>query len=186
MSQNEKIAVTEQDQLEEFFVSEEERLQLVDGFGTDADSAYSLSVDIDELLIVLVGDEEYALPIVAIQEIIKVPIITDVPRTPAFILGVVSLRGTIVPIVDLRRILGLPPTEVKRASRILVVHSDAEPVGFLVDQVATVARLHKDNIEPVPRTMQRDIGGFLSGVGRIGERMLILFELNALLAAVEV
>ncbi|OGQ91021.1 MAG: hypothetical protein A2289_00790 [Deltaproteobacteria bacterium RIFOXYA12_FULL_58_15] len=138
-----------------------------------------------ELLAFWAGDEEYGVEIVQIQEIIKVPVITPVPRAPACVLGIISLRGTIVPVADLRAILGMSPLPAARASRILVLRGDGEPVGLLVDQVSSVVRLEREAVQPVPRTMQRQAGDLLQGVGRDEDRMLIILDLPTVLMATE-
>ena len=138
-----------------------------------------------ELLAFWVADEEYAIDIVAIQEIIKVPVITEVPRAPSQFLGIISLRGTIVPVVDLRTLLHLENRPITNASRILVLRGDGEPVGMLVDQVSSVVRLDQETIEAPPKTMERGASELLRGVGKEGERMLIVLDLTAVLTALE-
>ncbi len=171
-----------EDPLAEFFISADERNLAAHGSGAAARGG---AVALSELLAFWVADEEYAVPIVEVQEIIKVPTITSVPRVAPAVLGITSLRGTIVPVVDLRQLLGLEAAAPTRAARILVVRGDDDPVGFLVDRVSSVVRLGAEAIEPVPRTMQREALQLLAGVGKEGERMLILLELAAVLAAVE-
>jgi purine-binding chemotaxis protein CheW len=138
-----------------------------------------------ELLAFWVADEEYALDIVQIQEIIKLPTITEVPRAPAGVLGIISLRGTIVPILDLRMALHLEPRPPTSQSRVLVLRGDGDPLGVLVDRVSSVVRIDREAIEAVPRTMRREMTELLAGVGRINERMLIVLELSALLTMTE-
>ncbi len=138
-----------------------------------------------ELLAFWMADEEYAIDIVQIQEIIKVPLVTEVPRAPRGILGIVSLRGTIVPILDLRVALHLGNQSPSNYSRVLVLRGDGDPLGLLVDRVSSVVRIEREAIEPVPRTMQREATDLLAGVGRIGERLLIVLELANLLSMTE-
>jgi purine-binding chemotaxis protein CheW len=142
-------------------------------------------VSIAELLAFWVGEEEYGVDIVEIQEIIKVPAITVVPRAPACVLGIISLRGTVVPIADLRVLLGMERGGITRSSRILVLRGDGDPVGLLVDRVSSVVRFDREAIQPVPRTMQREASDLLQGVGRDGERMLIVLDLPAVISAME-
>ncbi len=168
---------------------------LDDFFVTEGDAAVAsyigefqgigLHQDVIELLSFYCGKEELALDILEIQEIIKVPHITPVPRVPESVLGIISLRGTIVPIVDLRRFLGLAPIELGRDSRILVLRAQGDAVGVSVDRVVSVQRMDRDAIEPVPRTMKRDASEMLDGVGRIGDRLLIILELDPLLSFLE-
>src|SRR5262249_49102684 len=127
-----------------------------------------------ELLTFSVGVEEYALAITAIQEIIKVPEITELPRAPHGVLGIISLRGTIVPIVDARVLLHLEREAPSRSSRILVLRADGDPMGVLVDRVKNVVRIDAESVEPTPRAMQGTSSEFLRGVGRVAERLLIV------------
>ena len=137
----------------------------------------------------LLAGEEYALDILRISEIIKVRPVTEVPRAPGFVTGIISVRGTIVPVVDLRVRLHLPATETGSAARILIVRKQEEPYGLVVDEVVHVVRLHAEDIEPPPA-----VGGasseFIGGIGRppsilmpgLGGRMLIILNVDAVVA----
>jgi purine-binding chemotaxis protein CheW len=170
-----------EDPLEAFFVSESERRRISQSFSSEGSEAGPAAKSaVLELLGFWVADEEYAVPIVGIQEIIKVPTITELPRAPEVVLGIISLRGTIVPVVDLRRLLRLDEKPVTRQARILVVRTDDEPVGLLVDRVTSVVRFEEDQIEPTPRTMRRQTSELVRGVGRVGTRLIIILDAKAL------
>lgn len=172
--------------LDEFFVTEEERAaDRVLGGGEIFTPAGMQGHVTADLLAFWVAEEEYAAEIVEIQEIIKVPELTEVPRAPAAVLGIISLRGTIVPVVDLRTLLHLPRAEATSGARVLVLRGGDEPVGLLVDRVSSVVRLDREAIEPVPRTMQQAGSDLLHGVGRDAERMLIVLNLEAILTVLE-
>jgi purine-binding chemotaxis protein CheW len=175
------------DPLGEFFVSREEveANQAIALGDVTAGAVPATTVSIAELLAFWVGEEEYGVDIVEIQEIIKVPAITVVPRAPACVLGIISLRGTVVPIADLRVLLGMERGGITRSSRILVLRGDGDPAGLLVDRVSSVVRFDREAIQPVPRTMQREASDLLQGVGRDGERMLIVLDLPAVISAME-
>lgn len=172
------------DPLTEFFVGDDERLDVTQSYAADAFQT-SAAREMTELLAFWVADEEYAVDILEIQEIIKLPVITEVPRTKSTVLGIISLRGTIVPALDLRRVLHLDERPATRATRILVLRAEGDPVGLLVDRVTSVVRIAKDDIEGVPRTMKADAGELVKGVGRLGERLLIVLELPAILSLME-
>jgi purine-binding chemotaxis protein CheW len=138
-----------------------------------------------ELLAFWVASEEYAVEIAHIQEIIKLPNITMVPRVGPNVVGITSLRGTIVPILDLRVVLGLEATLPGRQSRILVLRSETDPLGVLVDKVTSVVRLERDSIEPKPRGMRHEAAEYLDGVGRVGNRMLIVLDVQTLLETMD-
>lgn len=171
------------DELEDFFVSADEAT--VASYVGEFQSQVELSRDVAELLTFWIGEEEFAIDILEIQEILKVPQITPVPRVAAAVLGITSLRGTIVPVVDMRVFLGVERKAPGRESRVLVLQAKGDPVGLLVDRVVSVSRLERDSIEAVPRTMQRDASEALEGVGRVDDRLLIVLNLDAVLAFLE-
>jgi len=173
--------------ISEFFVSKEEQKQSLASYLSDPafSTAAVLSDNIIELLSFWVADEEYAVDILEIGEIIKVPEITEVPRAPKWLLGVISLRGTVVPILDLRIVLKLDRQEISRASRVLVLRAGDEPVGILVDRVTSVVRLERTQIEPKPQAMRVEAGDVVRGVGRIGERVLIILDGDNVVSVLE-
>ena len=133
------------------------------------------------MLAFVVGGETYGVDILTIREIIKVRAVTEVPRTPLFIIGIITVRGAVIPVIDLRLRLRLTATPPTRAARILVVVKDGEPFGLLVDAVSGVVRLAESEIETPPSTLAGGEGVFLSGIGRHRsgrrERMVILLNL---------
>jgi purine-binding chemotaxis protein CheW len=138
-----------------------------------------------EALAFRLGDEEYALDILRIREIIKLRPITEVPRAPAYILGIISVRGQVIPVIDLRVRLRLPVRPFGKTARVLIVTRGEEIYGLMVDAVRQVVRMRDEDVEPPPPM----IGGgeaefaFISGIGRPrGDRMLILLHLDAVLS----
>jgi purine-binding chemotaxis protein CheW len=132
--------------------------------------------DIVEYLAFMLGREEYAFKVEDVKEIIRLQQITSVPRAPDFIRGIISLRGVIIPVFDIKKRLGLDETEKTRSTRIIVVSSDGAPHGVIVDKVTGVARLRADGIEPTPAVIGGVGAEYLEGVGRLGDRLLILFN----------
>ena len=174
--------------LEAFFVSPEEQREGNISYQADPSrvaNESALPADIVELLAFWVADEEYSVDILDIQEIIKLPEITEVPRANNCLLGIISLRGTVVPILDLREVLKLPKSEVTRNTRVLVLRGDSEPVGIMVDNVTSVVRLSQREIEPKPKAMQREMGDVIEGVGRLGQRVLIVLDASAVIEVLE-
>ena len=174
--------------LEEFFVSPEEQRDGNISYQADPSrmaQESTLPADIVELLAFWVADEEYSVDILDIQEIIPMREITEVPRANPCLLGIISLRGTVVPILDLRDVLELPKSEVTRNTRVLVLQGDAEPVGIMVDNVTSVVRLSQREIEPKPKAMQREIGDVIEGVGRLEQRVLIVLDASAVIEVLE-
>ena len=127
------------------------------------------------------GDEEYALDIMRISEIIKVREFTDIPRAPEFVLGIISLRGVVVPVFDLRRRLDLGISEMLAASRIVVCQLDDVTVGLLVDSINQVVNLIDDEVEPPPGVLSGLDREMVSGLGRYQGRMIILLNIESVL-----
>lgn len=123
------------------------------------------------------GQEEYALEICSISEIIKVREFTDVPRTPGFILGIISLRGVVVPVFDLTARLRLGQAEITANSRIVICRAGDLVVGLLVDSISQVLQLQDDRIEPPPAILSGLDRDFMTGVGRSDGRMVVLLNI---------
>jgi purine-binding chemotaxis protein CheW len=137
------------------------------------------------VLTFVVAGEIYGVDLVSIREIIKLGQITEVPRAPAFVLGVTSVRGAIIPVIDLRLRLRLDALPSTRAARILVVNHESDPFGVLVDAVRGVMRFGEAEIQAPPSTLAADDAKYLSGIARQGvgrrERMVILLQLSTVL-----
>ncbi|MBI2570672.1 MAG: chemotaxis protein CheW [Candidatus Schekmanbacteria bacterium] len=124
----------------------------------------------------------YGLEILSLDEITMMPAITFVPRSPSFYLGITSARGRIVPIVDLRRRMNMPPRSPDKMTRVIVVRPDEEPVGLVVDSVIAVTRLDLAAVEPPPATLPAATGSFLSGIVRMkSDEIVSLLNLTTLL-----
>jgi purine-binding chemotaxis protein CheW len=168
--------------LDEFFASASE-LETVGSMSLDL---YRDQLDsrlraegVQEYLSFVLANETFAVNIFGIKEIIKLPLITEVPRTEPVILGILSLRGTIAPVVDLRRRLNLETTPQTRKSRVLIVQSVDGLAGLLVDEVRHVIRLKDENIEPPPGVFDRAEAEHIVGVGRHEGEMYTLLELES-------
>jgi len=130
-------------------------------------SASMLAVPIvRELLAFVIADETYALPLRSIREILKVPPITGVPRAPKDVLGIISVRGRITTVRDLRRLLKMPESATDKHTRVLLVEApDDEVIGLLVDRVLQVYRLDEDEVE-LAAVVGGDMSEHVMGVGR--------------------
>jgi chemotaxis signal transduction protein len=168
--------------LNEFFASPEE-LGVDDGLrmmmhGQEGEAARRQQ-PLQEYLSFRLANECYAISILYIKEIIKLPLITAVPRTESVILGILSLRGMVVPLIDLRLRLGLEATATTRKSRVLIVQQADDLIGLLVDEVQNVVRLSEDQIESAPSLFGRLEGENILGVGRSEGEMYTLLNLAA-------
>ena len=123
--------------------------------------------EVREFLGFELADERFALPLSAVREILKVAPITDVPRARPHVLGILSVRGRITTVFDLRRRLRMPTIAPTKASRILLVDSGDEIIGLLVDAVHQVYRLHSVEIE-LSATVAGDLSEYVMGIGRPG------------------
>ncbi|QWV94178.1 chemotaxis protein CheW [Geomonas oryzisoli] len=134
-----------------------------------------------ELLCFRVASEEYAISIMDIKEIIKPREVTEVPRVPSFVRGILSLRGNIIPVFDMKNRLGLSDGAVSDRERIVVVKRQGGYAGVLVDEVVQVVRIAEGGIEPPPVVLEGIDREFVQGIGRVGGRMLILLDMEKVL-----
>lgn len=139
------------------------------------------STEFNEFLCFRVAAERYAVDIMEIREIIKPRDVTEVPRMPQFISGVLSLRGIIIPLFDMRKRLGHAVGDSTGKERVIVVKMGEELSGVLVDEVMRVARLDAAAIEPPPAVLEGIDRDFVGGIGRIDGEMLILLNLGKIL-----
>lgn len=130
------------------------------------------------------GTEEYALDINSIREIIKLREITDVPRVPEFILGIISLRGIIIPVFDLKKRLRLGTVEFSPSCRIIVCQHEDKMAGLLVEGITQVIRIPVSNIEPPPGVLSGIDRELVEGVGRTEGKMTILLDLTNVLNSI--
>ncbi|WP_418790215.1 chemotaxis protein CheW [Phosphitispora sp. TUW77] len=127
-----------------------------------------------------VEDEEYAIEIKRVQEIIRVIDITRVPYASAFISGVINLRGKVIPVMDLRKRFGLPSKAPEETARIVVINWNNDMVGVLVDSVSEVVWLPAQSVGPPPSSRNGGNTEFFSGIGKLGNRLLIMLNLETI------
>lgn len=136
-----------------------------------------------QLVTFSIDEEEFGVNILKVQEIIRIMEITRVPRSPEFVEGVINLRGRVIPIVDLRRRFGLAAIAHDKDTRIIVIELNSLVVGFIVDAVSEVLRIPADTVEPAPPVAAGVDSEYISGVGKLQDRLLILLDLDKLLTA---
>lgn len=133
--------------------------------------------------------EVFATDVQNVLEILEVKPVTRVPKSPEYILGVINLRGAVLPVVDLRRIFGLPPVEITEDTCIIVLSIDIEgeriTLGALVDSVSEVLEIPMDNIEPAPNIGNNYKADFLSGMWRKDDEFIMLLDVNNIFASEE-
>jgi purine-binding chemotaxis protein CheW len=138
-----------------------------------------------QLVTFSIDGEEFGVEILKVQEIIRMMDITRVPRAPRFVEGVINLRGKVIPIVDLRKRFGLEPRKRDKDTRIIVIEISSMIVGFIVDSVSEVLRIPASTIEPSPPVVSSLDSEYISGVGKLEDRLLILLDLDRLLSSEE-
>jgi purine-binding chemotaxis protein CheW len=131
-----------------------------------------------------VGGEEFGLDILRVQEIIRNQALTRVPNLPDYIDGVFNLRGKVIPVIGLRKRLGLNEQPADKQTRIVVVDVQNQTLGFIVDSVSEVLRIHGNTVEPIPRLgkSERD---YVLGVGKVESRLLLIIDLEQLVSGTE-
>ena len=127
------------------------------------------------------GREEYAIEILRVQEIRGHSRITPIPNTPAHVKGVINLRGTVVPVVDLRRRLGMPETSDMKFSAIVVVTIGTKIVGLFVDEVSDVVDIQDAAVQAPPEFGAPAETRFIAGLVHVGERLIVLLSLDTIL-----
>ncbi len=138
-----------------------------------------------QLVTFSIGGEEFGVEILKVQEIVRSMEITKVPNAPAFVEGVVNLRGKVIPIIDMRMRFGLDHKAHDSQTRIIVINMNEVITGFVVDSVSEVLRLPKSTIEPPPPVIAGIESEYISGVGKLEDRLLILLDMDSLLSGKE-
>lgn len=132
-----------------------------------------------------INEEEFGIEILKVQEIIKMLQITKVPNAPNFVDGVINLRGRVIPIIDLRIKLGLTRKDHTKNTRIVVVELKNKTVGFIVDEVNEVLRIPKEITETPPEMIGNINREYITSIGKLEDRLLILLDLEKILSESE-
>ncbi|HHW15345.1 MAG TPA: chemotaxis protein CheW [Firmicutes bacterium] len=131
-----------------------------------------------QLVVFSLAGEDFGVPIDQVREIIRFTAVTKVPKAPVSVLGVINLRGRVIPVVSLRERFGFPAEEAGNATRIVVSDLAGQTAGFVVDAVTEVLRLDEGAIEPPPASASTVDSAFIKGIGKIDERLIILLDLE--------
>lgn len=123
---------------------------------------------------------EFAIPISNVQEIIPLPVATRLPQVPDFIEGIINLRGKIIPIIDLKKrfAMGDPEEEPVKDRRSVIIDMDGQIIGIIVDEVNEVLRLSTDSIDKPPAVISGITAEFLTGIGKLDDRLLIMLNVD--------
>src|SRR5208283_5160918 len=142
----------------------------------------------DELLQLVtfnLGNEEFAVAILKVQEINRMKEITRVPNSPPYVEGVINLRGKVIPVVNLRRKFGLDPKENNEQTRIMIMDIQGITMGLVVDSVSEVLRIPSKTVEPTPPMASNISAEFIKGIAKVDERLIILLDMDRLLGKSE-
>ena len=127
----------------------------------------------------LLKDEEFGFDIMSVQEIIRLPKMAKVPRTPPYVDGIANLRGVVLPVIDMRTRFGMERAQETDRTRVLVVDIDGVKTGLRVDRVKQVTRVLRSEIEPPPAAIRGTYSDYLEGVVKLDKGQRIVMALNA-------
>ena len=131
------------------------------------------------------ADETYGINVMQVQEVLRVTEIAPVPGAPNYVMGIINLRGNVVTVIDTRIRFNLNATEMDDSTRIVIIESENNVVGMLVDCVAEVVELRSSEIETSPNVGNEDSARFIEGVANVNDELLILVDINKLLSTEE-
>lgn len=148
-------------------------------------SAKDVAETADQFLSFLIAEEEYGIEILKVQEIKSWGPYTPLPKSPDYVLGVINLRGAIVPIIDLRCRFGLPPTDYTPTTAVIIVRTGSSEheriIGLVVDSVAEVYHLSPEAIQDVSETKSGEKASYVRGFGQIDDKLVILVNLDPII-----
>ena len=145
--------------------------------------SYELSTnvqDIIQFIVINIGDEQYGIDIKYVDNIVRMQNITRVPKVPSYLKGVINLRGEVIPVMSLRLKMDMEPDEITKNTRIIIIKINHEMIGIMVDSVKEVVNLDMSQMERV--TFDNRDNNFVQGIGKQGDVLISLLDLNAVLA----
>ncbi|MFT6283582.1 MAG: purine-binding chemotaxis protein CheW [Arenicella sp.] len=154
------------------------------GMSDDRNSSNIATANGDEVLqwvTYKLGDETYGINVMQVQEVLRHTEIAPVPGAPDYVLGIINLRGNVVTVIDTRSRFGLPSADISDNTRIVIIESDEQVVGILVDSVAEVVYLRSSEVDSAPNVGTEESAKFIQGVSNRDGELLILVDLNKLL-----
>jgi purine-binding chemotaxis protein CheW len=143
------------------------------------------SAEMKQLISFTVGAEEYGLELLRVKEVIRMRQITWLPKAPSCVKGIINLRGDVIPIVDLRDRFGLKAQEQTAMTRVIVVEVEGRPVGMTVDSASQVVRVPADQFDPPPKVMGQGAKDFITAVGKMGDKLVIMIDVDRILSTEE-
>ena len=141
--------------------------------------------DVKQLISFTIGEEEYGLDLLRVKEVIRMRQITWLPKAPSCVKGIINLRGDVIPIVDLRDRFGLKTIENTATTRVIVVEVEGRLVGIVVDSASQVVRVPADQFDPPPPMAGKTAQRFITGVGKMDEKLIITIDVDRILSTDE-
>ena len=141
--------------------------------------------DYKQYVNLLLNNEKYGIDIMDIEEILRMLDITKVPKAPNFVEGIINIRGKVIPIVDLRKKMGIPANEYTNSTRIIVVSLKGKKVGFIVDHVEEVLRVDSDLVDKAPTASTSVDNSYIKGVARLQSGMVIILDIHQIFGSSE-
>jgi purine-binding chemotaxis protein CheW len=151
-----------------------------DAYDLDDDLFDDEDTQKDKYLTFRIASEDYGIAIANVTEIVGIQSITEIPEMADYIKGVINLRGKVIPVMDVRLRFKLPPREYDERTCIVVVEIDGTSVGLVVDTVNEVADIPEEQVEPAPKSKRKG-GSYIQGIGKIGQEVKILLDINRIL-----
>lgn len=153
---------------------------------TDISTIKTTTDEVVQLVSFNIGEEEFGVDILRVQEINRMVEITRVPNSPDYVEGVINLRGKVIPIIYMRKRIGMPSKPLDKDTRIIVVEIEKKVIGFIVDSVNEVLRINKSITEPPPTMVAGIDSDFITSIAKLEDRLLILLDLEKILTKTEV
>jgi purine-binding chemotaxis protein CheW len=140
-----------------------------------------------QLVVFELSGEKFGVDIMQVSEIISIPKITRVPQAPECVKGLINLRGKIVVVIDLKKRLGFNPGVSDSPSRVIIVEIGDTTIGMIVDSISSILKLPLSSVKPTPDMIKSKINSeYLTGIGKVGNRLLILLNLARVLGEEEI
>jgi purine-binding chemotaxis protein CheW len=139
----------------------------------------------DQMISFAISDEDYGVDIQTVKEVIRKKEITRLPKAPAFVKGVINLRGDVIPIIDLRERFNMEQQEYTNMTRVIVVEVEGRSIGMVVDSVSHVIRIEEGQIEPPPPCVGKVSEEYIRGVGKVDEKLIVLLNIDHILSTEE-
>jgi len=141
--------------------------------------------DLKQFISFSIGEEEYGLELLRVKEVIRIREITWLPKAPSFVKGIINLRGDVIPVIDLRERFGLGARETAASARVIVVEVEQRLIGMVVDSASQAVRIPADQIDPPPPMLGGFSQEFITGVGKLDDKLIILLNTDAILTMEE-